>query len=69
MGVGVKRAALFGVDLLVVQSQADFLLILHDALVDIAQALDELFVDTTGGVMYERVPIELELLEDLGLMM
>ena len=69
MGAGVKCAALLGADLLVDQNQADLLLILHDALVGIVQGLDELLVGTTGGVMDEKVPLELELLKDLGIIM
>ena len=65
----VKCVALLGVFLLIGQSQADLLRILHDALVGIVEGLDELLVGTTGGVMDERVPIELELLEDLGTIM
>ncbi len=51
VGAGVKCAALLGTDLLVNRMQADLLLILHDALVRIAEGLDELLVDTTGWVM------------------
>ena len=49
------------------QSQVDLLLILHDSLVVVFQGLDELLVDTTGGVMDERVALELEFLEELGI--
>ena len=42
---------------------------LHDALVGVAQGLDELLVDTTGGVMDAGVSLDLELLEDLGIIM
>ena len=59
VGVRVKRVSLLEVDVLVEQSQADFLRILHDALAGIVQGLDDLLVDTTGGVMYEGVAIEL----------
>ena len=67
VGDGVKGAALLGADLLADQSQADLLRILHDALAGIVQGLDEPLLDTSGGVMDERVPLELELLEDLGI--
>ena len=40
--------------------------ILHDALVGIVQGLGALLVDTSGGVIDERVALELELMEDLG---
>ena len=33
------------------------------------QGLDELQVDATGGVMYERDSIELDLFEDLGIIL
>ena len=69
VGVGVKGAGLIGVDLLADQSQADLLLILHDALAGIVQGLDERLVDTTGGVVDERVALELGLLEDLGIIL
>ena len=69
MGAGVKRAALLEADLLVDQSQAGLLRILHDALAGIVQRLDELLVDTTGGVMDARVSLKLELMEDLGIFM
>ena len=62
LGVEDKYVALLGVDLLVGQSRADLLPILHDALVGIAQGVYELFVNTIGGVMGERVPLELELM-------
>ena len=42
--------------------------VLH-ALLGIVQSLDELLVDTAGGVMYEIVAVELELMEDLGIIM
>ena len=51
------------------QSKADLLLILHDALVGIVQGLNEVLGDTTGVVMDERVSIEPELLEDLGVIL
>ena len=69
MGAGVKCAALIGAEQLVEQNQADLLRILHDALVGIVQGLDELLVDTTGGVMDERDSLELELLASLGIIM
>ena len=69
VGVWVKCVTLVGVDALVDQSQVDLLRILHDSLAGIIPGLGAIHVDTTGGLMDEMVSLELELLEDLGIIM